>query len=243
MVPLQSPWPFFEWGIDLVGPFSRAPVGYEHLVVAIDYFTKWVEAEPLNTISSRSIQKFLWRNIVYQFSIPRVLVLDNGRQFADSSLQSWCSEFGIRQHFTSIGQPQINGQIENVNRTILHGLKTRIESARTGWIDDLPTFFWACRTTSRTATQETPFVLTYRAEAVISAKIGMLSGRVQNFIAQDNEDELRFNLDLLKQRREEAAIRMAKYKGQVARHYNARVRHLSFISGDLVLRKNAVSRI
>ncbi|XP_071907834.1 uncharacterized protein [Coffea arabica] len=96
MIPLHSPWPFFQWGIDLLGPFPRAPGGYEYLVVAIDYFTKWVEAEPLSTISSRSIHKFLWRNVVCRFGIPRVLVSDNGRQFADHSLQEWCIELGIQ---------------------------------------------------------------------------------------------------------------------------------------------------
>nr|XP_027062904.1 uncharacterized protein LOC113689315 [Coffea arabica] len=219
-----------------------ARCGYEHLVVAIDYFTKWVEAEPLNTISSRSIQKFLWKSIVYRFGIPKALVSDNGRQFADHSLQEWCTELGIQQHFTSVGHPQTNGQVENVNRTILHGLKTRIESARTNWLEELPTILWAYRTTPRTATQETPFVLTYGVEAVISAEIGVPSGRVQHFVAQNNEEEIRLSLDLLEHRREEAAIRMAKYKGQVARYYNARVRHLSFKPGDLILRKNSVSR-
>nr|XP_027123971.1 uncharacterized protein LOC113740625 [Coffea arabica] len=243
MIPLQSPWPFFQWGIDLLGPFPRAPGGYEHVVVAVDYFTKWVEAEPLTTISSRSVQKFFWKNIVCRFGIPHVLISDNGRQFADVAFQGWCTELGIRQHFTSVGHPQANGQVENVNRTILHGLKTRMEFARTGWLDELPTILWAYPTTPRTATQETPFVLTYGAEAVIPAEIGVPSGRVQNFVARDNEEELRLNLDLLEARREEAAIRMAKYKGQVARHYNARVRPLTFKPGDLVLRKNSVSRL
>ncbi|XP_071906208.1 uncharacterized protein [Coffea arabica] len=178
MIPLHSPWPFFQWGIDLLGPFPRAPGGYEYLVVAIDYFTKWVEVEPLSTINSRSIHKFLWRNVVCRFGIPRVLVSDNGRQFADHSLQEWCTELGIQQHFTSVGHPQANGQVENVNRTILHGLKTRIESARTGWFDELPTILWAYRTTPRTATQETPFALTYGVEAVIPAEVGMPSARV-----------------------------------------------------------------
>ncbi|XP_071900985.1 uncharacterized protein [Coffea arabica] len=186
--------------------------GYEYLVVAIDYFTKWVEAEPLGTISSRSIQKFLWKGIVCRFGIPRVLVSDNGRQFADRSLQEWCTELGIQQHFTSVGHPQANGRVENVNRTILH------------------------------ATQETPFALAYGVEAVIPAEIGMPSARVQHFVAQGNNEEMRLDLDLLEHKREEAAIRMAKYKSQVARYYNARVRQLSFKTGDLVLRKNSVSR-
>nr|XP_027102165.1 uncharacterized protein LOC113723098 [Coffea arabica] len=186
MAPLQSPWPFFQWGIDLMGPFLRAPGGYEHVVVAVDYFTKWVEAELLTTISSRSVQKFLWRNIDYP---------------------AWFED---------------------------------ADGVRSSWVlDELPTILWAYRTTPRTATQETPFVLTYGAEAVIPAEIGVPSGRVQNFIAQDNEDELRLNLDLLEGRREEAAILLTL----VARYYNARVRPLSFKPGDLVLRKNSVSRL
>ena len=88
-----------------------------------------------------------------------------------------------------------------------------------------------------------PIFLNLWAAAVIPAEIGVPLGRVQNVIPKDNEDEMRLNLDLLEQRREEAAIRMAKYKGQVARHYNVRVRSLFFIPEDLVLRKNAVSRV
>ena len=62
----------------MLDPFPRAPGGYEHLVVAIDYFTKWIETELLNTISSRLVQKFFWRNIVYRFGIPRALISDKG---------------------------------------------------------------------------------------------------------------------------------------------------------------------
>lgn len=112
-----------------------------------------------------------------------------------------------------MGHPQANGQVENANRTILHGLKTRIESARTGWIGELPTILWAYRTTSQTATQETSFVLMYGAEAVILAEIGVPSSRAQHFMGQNNEEEMRLNLDLFEYRREEAFIRMAKYKG------------------------------
>ncbi|XP_071917139.1 uncharacterized protein [Coffea arabica] len=160
---------------------------------------------------------------------------DNGRQFAENSFRNWCAELRIQQHFTFVGHSQANGQVKNVNRTILQRLKTRIGSIRIGWMDELPSIFWTYQTTPRTATQETLFVLTYGAEAVIPANIGLPSGRVQNFIAQGNEGKMRFNLDLLEQKREEAFIRIAKYKGQVARHYNARARHLSFKSGDLVL--------
>ncbi|XP_027103086.1 uncharacterized protein [Coffea arabica] len=208
MIPLQSPWPFFQWGIDLLGPFPRAPGGYEHIVVAVDYFTKWVEAEPLTTISSRLV-----------FGARDLAALHLGRPPSSQ----WPG--GERQQDHPARLEDTDGVRSNwvVGRAASHTV--------------------GLRTTPRTATQETPFVLTYGAEAVIPAEIGVPSGRVQNFIARDNKEELRLNLDLLEARREEAAIRMAKYKGQIARHYNARVRPLSFKPGDLVLRKNSVSRL
>lgn len=82
MTSISSPWPFYQWGIDIVGPFPEAPGRVKFLVVAIDYFTKWVEAEPLASISSRTIIKFMWKNILTKFGTPRVLISDNGLQFA-----------------------------------------------------------------------------------------------------------------------------------------------------------------
>ncbi|XP_027122137.1 uncharacterized protein [Coffea arabica] len=119
---------------------------------------------------------------------------------------------------------------------------TRLESAQSSWLDELPSVLWAYRTTPRTATHETPFSLTYGVEAVVPAEIGLPSPRTQNFVAGTNEEELRYSLDILEARREEAAVRMAKYKSQLARYHNARVRTTQYQLGDLVLRKNSVSR-
>nr|XP_027122086.1 uncharacterized protein LOC113739037 [Coffea arabica] len=206
MIPVHSPWPFAQWGIDLLGPFPRAPGRYEHLVVAIHYFTKWVEAEPLLSISGKAIQRFFCRNIVRRFGIPHVLISDNGRQFAENPFKSW------------------------------------LELAQSNWLEELPSVLWAYRTTPRTATHETPFSLTYGVEAVVPAEIGLPSPRTQNFVATSNDEKLRCNLDMLEVKREEAAIRMAKYKSQLARYHNARVKSTQFQPGDLVMRKNSISR-
>ena len=48
--PLSSAWPFAQWGLDIVGPFPRATGNQRYLPVATNYFTKWVEAEPLVNI-------------------------------------------------------------------------------------------------------------------------------------------------------------------------------------------------
>ena len=76
---MAAPWPFAQWGLDIVGPFPMTLRQLKFLVVGIDYFTKWVEAEPLATITEKSIRTFVWRNIICRYGIPRVLVLDNGK--------------------------------------------------------------------------------------------------------------------------------------------------------------------
>ena len=75
---IYSPWPFHTWGIDILGPFPLAVRQMKYLVVAIEYFTKWIEAEPVAQITSHKIQHFVWKNIVYHFGLPRCLVSDNG---------------------------------------------------------------------------------------------------------------------------------------------------------------------
>ena len=113
-----------------MGPFPTALRQLKFLVVGIDYFTKWVEAEPLATITEKNIRAFVWKNIVCRYGIPRVLVSNNGKQFDNSAFKSFCSELGIRNHYSSPAHPQANGQVEVTNRTLLKIIKTRLEGQR-----------------------------------------------------------------------------------------------------------------
>nr|XP_027102846.1 uncharacterized protein LOC113724106 [Coffea arabica] len=118
------------WGTDIIDPFSRVLGNYAYVVAAVDYFTKWVEAESLRSITGAVVQKFFWKSVVCRFGLPRVVISDNGRQFADNPFKAWCENLEMKQHFTSVGHPQANGQVENFNRTLLHGFKTRLLDRR-----------------------------------------------------------------------------------------------------------------
>lgn len=85
----------------------------EYAVVTIDYFTKWVEAEPFATITEAKVSGFICR-----FCIPRVIVTGNGRQFDNEKYKRMCQELGIRTYFSSPAYLQVNGQMEAVNKTI-----------------------------------------------------------------------------------------------------------------------------
>ena len=81
MTTITSPWLFAQWGIDIVGPLPIGKGQVKFLLVAIDYFTKWVEAEALATIAEVRIQNFVSKNIICRFWIPLTIISDNGRQF------------------------------------------------------------------------------------------------------------------------------------------------------------------
>ena len=108
LTPMTALWPFAQWGLDIMGPFPTALTQQKFLVVGIDYFTKWVEAEPLATITEKSIRTFVWRKIIYRYGIPRVLVSDNGKQFDNSAFRDFCSGLGIKNHYSSPAHPQAN---------------------------------------------------------------------------------------------------------------------------------------
>uniref|UniRef100_A0A2N9EEI4 Uncharacterized protein n=1 Tax=Fagus sylvatica TaxID=28930 RepID=A0A2N9EEI4_FAGSY len=101
LVPMTTPWPFAQWGLDIMGPFPIGRRQLKFLVVAINYFTKWVEAEPLATITERNIQNFVWKAVVCRFGIPRVLVSDNGKQFDNPRFRQFSQELGIHNHYSS----------------------------------------------------------------------------------------------------------------------------------------------
>ena len=121
-----------------MGPFLTALRQLKFLVVGIDYFTKWVEAEPLATITEKSIRIFVWRNIIYKYRIPRVLVSNNEKQSDNSSFRDFCLELGIKNHYSSPAHLQANGQVEVTNQTLLKIIKTRLEGAKGIWPVELP---------------------------------------------------------------------------------------------------------
>lgn len=116
--------------MDLLGPFPPATGQRKYLIVAVDYFTKWIEAEPLATISDNQVKQFIWKNIITRFGVPRVLLSDNGRQFDSKPTKEYCSRFGIATRFSAIGRPQTNGQAEAANKVIVNGIKKQLEGAK-----------------------------------------------------------------------------------------------------------------
>ena len=107
--PLTSPQHFAQWGLDIVGLFPKATRNKKYLLVGIDYFIKWVEAEPLANNRDVDAKRFFWKNIVIRFGISHTLILDNDLQFDSKAFRKYCCDLGITNIYSTSAYPQGNG--------------------------------------------------------------------------------------------------------------------------------------
>ncbi|XP_020207373.1 uncharacterized protein LOC109792378 [Cajanus cajan] len=87
------------------GPFPMVVRQLKFLIMAVDYFSKWIEAEPIATISAEKVRTFLWKNVICRYRVLQVLVSDNGTQFTSERVQNFCKEIGIQMMFTFVEHP------------------------------------------------------------------------------------------------------------------------------------------
>ena len=99
--PLSSPWPFTQWGLDIVGLFPKIVENKKYFIVSTDYFTKWVKAEPLANIRDVIAKRFVWKNIITRFGVPNMLISDNGLQFDNKMFRKYCAELRITNRYST----------------------------------------------------------------------------------------------------------------------------------------------
>ena len=131
---LTAPWPFAMWGVDMIGEIKpTASNGHRFILVAIDYFTKWAEAEPLAMITTKKVLDFVIKNIVCRYGFPRKIVSNNGTQFDSDLFTDFCEKYDIIKSFSSVAYLQTNGEVKVVNKTLKASLKKRLDKVKGLW--------------------------------------------------------------------------------------------------------------
>ena len=141
-----------------------------------------------------------------------MLISDNGLQFDSKMFRRYCGELGITNRYSTPAYPQGNGQKEAVNKVIVNGLKKRLDDAKGKWVEELPHVLWTYRTTPRRSTGETPFSMTYGAEAVIPLETGFPTSRTSSFNPSDNYEQLTKSLDVIEEKKKNAMVQLAYYQ-------------------------------
>ena len=157
--PIQVCEVFDVWGIDFMGPFPSSR-GNRYILVAIDYVSKWVEAQALPTNDARVVVGFLKR-LFSRFGTPKALISDRGTHFCNAQMEKALAKYGVTHRLSTAYHPQTSGQVENANRGIKRILEKTVGMNRKDWADKLDDALWAFRTAFKTPIGTTPFRMIY----------------------------------------------------------------------------------
>lgn len=150
---------FNIWGIDFMGPFPKSHK-YEYILVAINYVSKWVEAEALPTNDARVVVNFL-KKLFARYGIPKALISDRGSHFCNKQMEKVMKRYGVHHRFATAYHPQTSGQVENTNRAIKRILEKTVKDNPSVWSRKLDDALWAFRTAYKTPIGTTPYRLLY----------------------------------------------------------------------------------
>ncbi|KAI5351772.1 hypothetical protein L3X38_004663 [Prunus dulcis] len=189
MNPVVKPWPFRGWAMDLIGKIYPAS-SQQHcfIIVATDYFTKWVEAKPIKTTTSQEIITFIEEQIIKRFGIPESITTDRGSSFISRDMLDMAEAFKFKLLQSTPYYAQANGQAESSNKVIINIIRKMLEKNPKQWHEKLSETLWAYRTSKREATGMTPYALTYGHDAILPMEIAVQSLRISHQHGLTGED-------------------------------------------------------
>ena len=207
------------------------------MVVAIDYFTKWVEATSYANLNAAKAVTFIRSYIICIYGVPHELISDRGVHFR-GEVDTLLHRYGIQHHRSSTYKSRTNRAVEATNKNIKRILRKMIEASR-DWSEKLPFSLWAYRTSFCTSTGATPYSLVYGMKAVLPVEIEMGSLRValEQQISKAEWVQSQFDhLSLLDERRLRATNHIQAYRRKMAHAFKKRVKPRPLQRGGLVLR-------
>jgi hypothetical protein len=155
--PVITVSPFTKWGVYFVDCNPTSARGYQHIIVVVDYFTKWFEAMPTVKSNGKTAAFFVFNQIITRFDIPSEIVTDHGSHFQNEMMVELASKLGFKHGNSSPYYPQANGKVEVVNKSLKTILQKTVNRSNSNWHIMLYLVLWAYRTSVKTATNFSPF--------------------------------------------------------------------------------------
>ena len=198
-----SLWPFSVWGIDVIGRITpKASNGQEHILVAIDYFTKQVEAASYSVLKAKHMAQFIENNIICQYGVPQEIISDNGSHF-EGEVRTNMELYIIENHKSSPNRPQTHRDTKIANKNIKNILAKMVVTYK-DWAQKLPFTLLGYKTSICASSVVTPYSLVYGSEAVlpIEVEIQSLRGLVETKALEEDWVKQRYEqLTLIDEKR------------------------------------------
>ncbi|XP_015163435.1 uncharacterized protein K02A2.6-like [Solanum tuberosum] len=226
--------------MDVIGPIEPpASNGHRFILIAIDFFTKWVESLTYKAVTKKVVADFVRNNIVCRFGIPESIITDNATNLNNDLTRETCERFKIAHRNSTVYRPQMNGAVEAANKNIKKILRKIVDS-HMHWHEKLPYALLGYRTTIRTSIGATPYMLVYGSEAVIPAEVEIPSLRIIQEVGLDDAEWIRSSheqLVLIDEKRMDAVVHGQLYQNIMTKTFNKKVKPRQFTPGQLVLKK------
>jgi hypothetical protein len=151
----KTPVPFYQIGIDVMGPLPITLKENRFIVVAVDHFTKWPEARAMKEINAQNVAAFLYTEIICRYGAPKIMTSDRGHEFNNELIKILAKEYGIKHIQTTAYHPAGNGQVERMNR-VIKGMLAKLRTTKKPWDHYLDCALSAIRSNPSQSTRFTP---------------------------------------------------------------------------------------
>jgi transposase InsO family protein len=166
--------------MDMIGKINPpSSKGHQYILAIMDYCTKWVEAIPMKTVTSKDVINFIKEHVIHRFGISQTITIDGGSVFISEEFRKFTADVGIKLIRSSPYYAQANGQAETSNQSLIKLIKRKIDEHPRRWHKILSKALWAHRISYHGARKTSSYHLVYGQEAVLPWEITASSRRVE----------------------------------------------------------------
>ena len=202
--------PFQQWGLDFIGEIHpSSSTRHKWILIATDYFTKWIEAIPSRQVTDSIIISFPEKNIISRFGCPQKLITNNVTAFKSKKMVDFCNKYHITHGHCIAYYPQGNGLAESSNKSLVNIIKKLLEDNKKTWNKRLVNALWEDRITAKTSIGTSHYQLVYGMDVVFPYSLGVpVVKMIQELPVESNDIQRRINQTIhLQQTREEFYVK------------------------------------
>src|SRR3954464_14852550 len=229
--------PFDCWGFDFMGPFPTSK-GYTHILVAVDYVTKWEEAIPTNNADGKTSLKMLKDVIFPRFGVPRYLMTNGGSHFIHGFFRKTLAKYDVNHRIALAYHPQTSGQVELSNREIKSILQKTVNRSRKNWAKKLNGALWAYRTAYKNPMGMSPYKMVYGKACHLPSELEHKAYWVVRELNRDLKlagEKRLFDISSLDEWRSQAYENARLFKEKVKKFHDRRILKRELHIGEKVL--------
>ena len=191
---IQAGYPLQIVCVDIMGPLPETDQGSKYVLVAVDYFTRWVEAYGIPNQEAMTVARKLVDEMFCRFSPPEQLHSDQGRQFESALVKEICNILGVKKTHTTPYHPQGNGMVERFNRTLLDMLSTTVGKHPSNWEQNIRRVCLAYNSSVHASTGFSPFFLMFGRQVKLPVDLMYGSSKIEEVPVQEYVQKLKEDL-------------------------------------------------